>query len=205
MKLTTDEIIEGFRNKDNEVIRYVHDKSFNSVKMYVKMQNGSEDDAVEVFQQGMIAVFIRIRKGDLKIEDGKLFNDYLFIICRNIWLNELRLKKYKNMLNDAMNFDFIEEKEKVNWTEDLEYQALVRKDERIKLYKRYFKKLDKDCRKVLELYLGKLSYKKIAKELNISYDYVRLKKMRCLKKLLKMIKGDENYEHLKIKKNGNIK
>ncbi|MEA3494684.1 MAG: hypothetical protein U9R42_01470, partial [Bacteroidota bacterium] len=83
MKLTTDEIIEGFRNKDNEVIRYVHDKSFNSVKMYVKMQNGSEDDAVEVFQQGMIAVFIRIRKGDLKIEDGKLFNDYLFIICRN--------------------------------------------------------------------------------------------------------------------------
>jgi FixJ family two-component response regulator len=73
------------------------------------------------------------------------------------------------------------------------------KRERHKLYEKYLEGLSIKNRQILELSAQDFSDKEIAEKMGIeSCGYVRIKKMRAKKELMKMIKNDVMYEELRL-------
>ena len=64
-----------------------------------------------------------------------------------------------------------------------------------KLFQKHFKRLEKDCQKLLLLFLKKVPLKDIAEELGIgSQQYIKRKKYKCKEQLVRYIKSDPNYK-----------
>ncbi|MFC2096620.1 hypothetical protein ACFLQ3_02865, partial [Bacteroidota bacterium] len=69
------------------------------------------------------------------------------------------------------------------------------KNEQYKLYQKHFKRLEKDCQKLLQLFLKKVPLKEIADELGIeSQQYIKRKKYKCKEQLVRYIKSDPNFK-----------
>ena len=62
------------------------------------------------------------------------------------------------------------------------------------LFRAYFNELNKSCKRILRLFLNKISYEEIAKILNLkSAEVVRRRKYRCKESLIEKIKKDSRY------------
>jgi RNA polymerase sigma factor (sigma-70 family) len=158
----------------NKGFRHLVDRDYTSVKVYVQRNSGSEDDAKDAFQDGLLALLKNLQKGEFK--SSSTLKSYLFSICKNIWLQELRKMKHSQELGD----DLIAEdqvKEKI---------AL---EERYKLVKEQFSKLGEDCQKILiQFYYDKKSMKDLQTMFDLSSEQAaKNKKSRCLKKLTEMV------------------
>ena len=95
MEINEPEILEGIKNCDSRVLEFVYQNYFQSIKHFVTSNNGTMDDAKDVFQDALTVIFEKIRNNNLKL--NVRFSTYLFSVSKNIWLRELkRNKKQKN-------------------------------------------------------------------------------------------------------------
>jgi len=184
--LTKEIIIKGIRNQDKTILKAIYYTYFPVVKKIVQDNMGSEEDAKDVFQEAIIIIYRRIKEGNLEIHTT--FKTYIYSICRFMWKKELAVSKE--------NID--------NLTVFLEYENLpdvnideYKKHKQYKLYQKHFRKLEKGCRKTLKMFLKNKSLQEIAEKLDLSYDYIRIKKRRCKEQLIRYIKEDSEYNRWK--------
>ncbi len=185
-KLTLGQIIEGIRNRDNQILTAVYREIFPVVRYYVINNGGNQDDAQDVFQESIIVAFKQISQNNFEIKSG--FDSYLYGISRLVWLKILR-----NRAIHQRNINKIEEPE-------LSYnlpENPIDEELELRLFRKYFLKLGPECQKVLKLITDKVPYDKIAAELGYkSEKIVRNKKYKCKEALIKMIKADPEYKNL---------
>ena len=139
-KLTLGQIIEGIRNRDNQVLTTVYRELFPVVRYYVINNGGNQDDAKDVFQESIIIAFKQINQNNFELKSG--FDSYLYGIARLVWLKILR-----NRSIHKRNIDKIEETE-------FNYDApefLIEEELELRLFRKYFLKLGTECQKVLRL------------------------------------------------------
>ncbi len=177
-------IIEGIRNQDKLILKEIYLVYFPVIKRYIIDNNGSEQDAKDVFQEGIIIIYRKIKAGNLNLTSS--FKSYIYSVCRFIWIKQLSKDK-----EDAEKMDNYLEYEGVQDIDIDEYE----KNEQYKLYQKHFKRLEKDCRKLLQMFLNKVPLKEIAKELGIdSQQYIKRKKYKCKEQLVRYIKSDPKYK-----------
>ena len=71
-------------------------------------------------------------------------------------------------------------------------------NEQYYLYRKKFAELGKDCKKILSLFLKKVSMAEIMKIMeHSSISYTKKRKFMCKQKLIRLIQGDESYQELK--------
>jgi len=175
------ELLANLRSgiKMNETIKAIYRAHFDRLSWYIQNNNGSRQDAEDVFQE-VVVNFIGLVQKD-KFRGESTIATFLFSLNRFTWLNELkrrgralaREEKYEKG-QDRVEMDashFIadrEEKEKV-----------------IKLVG----ELGDTCRKILLLfYYENLSMKEILEATDYENEQVvRNKKYKCLKQLEQMI------------------
>jgi hypothetical protein len=58
-------IIEGIRRRDKDVLKYVYKQYFPMVRYFIIRNQGSEEDAEDIFQEAVVAIFERVRKKSL--------------------------------------------------------------------------------------------------------------------------------------------
>ena len=63
----------------------------DAVIKFVKNNKGNQEDGIDTFHDGIIALDLNIRKGKYRGE-GDL-DGYLYCICRFIWLNKMKKTK----------------------------------------------------------------------------------------------------------------
>lgn len=177
-------IIEGIRNQDKQILKSIYVTYFPTIKRFVLDNSGSEQDAKDVFQEGIIIIYRKIKEGNLNLTSS--FKSYIYGVCRLIWLKQLSLNKENNEKLER----YIEYEEVPDVSED-EYET----NEQYKLYQKHFKRLEKDCQKLLQLFLKKVPLKEIAEILGIeSQQYVKRKKFKCKEQLVRYIKSDPNFK-----------
>ena len=136
-----------------------------------------EDEAVEVFQKSMIALYEKIDSGQLKNLSSSL-KTYLYAIGRNLLLKSFRHQDRVKLMGD-------------DWPEmEVEMAHLeleMTKEER--QLKVAMNKLQAGCRKLLDMfYYHNFSFEAIADEMDYNtLDVVRTKKYKCLRQLRKFI------------------
>jgi len=183
-KFTLGQIIEGIKNRDNKVLTFVYKEVFPAVRYYVISNGGTQDDAKDVFQESIIIAFKQISEDSIEIKTS--FDAYLYGMSRLIWLKLLRNKKIHeksiSQLNDS----------------EPDYHPadkLIDDELEMRLFRKHFLRLGKECQKVLKMSLDNTPYEEIAKELDYkSEKIVRNKKYKCKEALIKMIKEDPEYK-----------
>jgi len=178
-------IIEGIKTQDKIILRDIYQVYFPVIKRYILDNNGSEQDAKDVFQEGIIIIYRKIKEGNLNLTSS--FKSYIYSVCRFIWIKQLSQKK-----EDAEKMDIYKEYEEVPDITIDEYE----KNEQYKLYQKHFKRLEKDCQKLLQMFLDKVPLKEIGKQLGIESDqYIKRKKYKCKEQLVRYIKSDPKYKN----------
>jgi len=161
----------------NKGFSYLIDQYFDTIKGYVIQNSGSEDDAKDVFQEGLIALISNLNKN--KFQGKSALKSYLFSICKNLWLQKIRKEK---------------KTENIKSLEEVPYEE-TDKDDKEKMFEamqHQFKKLGGKCQQILiEFYYKKHSIKKLQEIYGLgSAQAAKNKKSRCLKKLSEMVNMD---------------
>jgi RNA polymerase sigma factor (sigma-70 family) len=146
--------------------------------------NGTEDDAKDIFQEALIAAFRNIReKADFSLESN--LQTYIYSIARLLWLQHLRNAKISDRIQKE-NQPFIEFEEPEPFDE---------KDMRMSLYQKAFALLPEDCQQIMRLTIDGVSQKDIAAAMGLrSENYIAKRKHYCKEFLIARIKEDPEYK-----------
>jgi RNA polymerase sigma factor (sigma-70 family) len=176
--MTDEEIYIGIANKDNRSFTFLQEKCQSAIIRMVEKNSGNKQDALDVFQEGLVAVWININQGKYQLRQQVKISTYIQQICRNIWLSKLRKRKS---------------------TDDLSTQEYALADEthveesqqfkEVKLLQKLLSELNDSCQILLKLfYYQKLALKEIALKLNVTEKTAKNNKYRCMQKLRELYK-----------------
>lgn len=165
------------------MLKKIYEDSFPNIKGFIINNNGSEQDAKDVFQDGIVIIYRKIKNKTFHLNSS--FNAYIFTVCRFIWIKKLSERK-----QDIYNQNEYLEYEGVSDFLINEYE----KNEQYKLYQKHFNRLNEDCKKILKFFLQKISMKDIAIKMGIdSIKFVKQKKYKCKEQLVRYIKNDPKF------------
>lgn len=187
--LSREELLKQLRSinpKDqNRVFEYLYMNNYEVIKMLVLNNNGTSDDAKDVFQDTLIAMHRNVRNPEFELSCK--MSTYLYSLARNIWLNKLKSSKKVDSFEDVQT-EFIETNEN--------RQELIERAERSKMLVKMIDLLKEDCKKVLKLfYFERYSMSGIASEMSYANDQVaKNKKSACLKHLKKQVLTNPNFQ-----------
>lgn len=175
-------ILEGLRLRSDYIIKYIYQELFPMILFLVTKNNGSEEDAEDIFQDSLLIVFKKIKANELDLSCS--FRTYLYSVSRNLWLQKLnKRKQFSREFNDIETYITMSE------------YALSEKNqeelEKFRLYQQHFLALSNDCQKVLMLFLKKVPLKEIATEMGFKTEkYAKTRKYLCKEELKKRIISD---------------
>ena len=165
----------------DEAIRQLYRMQFGIAKAYIKLNNGTEEDAEDIFQE-VILSFIELVKKD-KFRGDSSISTFLYAITRNTWLNELRKRDRSKLREEKF------EKAKDNTEMDVSHY-IVNRELRAQLMQ-VVESLGDTCKKILlAFYYENLAIKDILQTLDYENEQVvRNKKYKCLKQLEQLLAG----------------
>lgn len=180
--MTDQEIYEGIARKDNATFLYLYKTYKDRIISLVKRNSGNEDDALDIFQEGLIALWTNITQGKFEVKDKSKIGTYLYALCRNIWISRLRKTKRIDSIDDNPGVQ-----------EQVEVDDLEEGYEQVKLLERMLGKLGNTCQKLLKLfYYQKAPLKEIAVELSITEKTAKNNKYRCMQNLRTIFKAENS-------------
>jgi RNA polymerase sigma factor (sigma-70 family) len=188
MKLPTDDaLIKGIRNHESPVLQYVYDTYYPIIEGYIIHNQGSREQARDIFQEAMIVVYNRIKWDHLELTCK--FGTYLYAICKKMWIQERKkylhraeiLKQEPLVVNDPGPAD----------------DPLLQKH-LSHLFNKHFGDLSEDCQKILSMYFNNFSVEDIRTAMNYKdLHHTADRKYRCKKSLVKRIVNDPLFKRLK--------
>jgi RNA polymerase sigma factor (sigma-70 family) len=185
---SNESILLGFKENENCFLEELYKNYYPSILKFINQNNGSNEDAKDVFQETLLIIYQKIRNDSFSLETS--FLTYLYAISKNLWLKELRRRKIKNLVLN--NLDEVE---------DIDYYVVFEDEYRLNveyfIFRSHFNHLSRNCREILKMFLNRISYDKIAEVLNYKSDIVvRKRKFRCKNILVENIKKDIRYKEI---------
>ena len=178
--------IDGIFNSDERVIMSIYSRFFPKTLKFVLQNKGQREDAEDIFQKVLLQISIRIRHRELQILNST-FEAYFYTACKNLWRRELN--KRKNRVTNTKVAELV--------SEETDFAKELILQERWELLKEKLEELSENCRKVLNLFLSKISYEEIVQRMSYSSETVaRQRVFKCKSKLIKNIKSDDRFKKL---------
>jgi len=176
--------LRGIASNDFSVLQRIYKESLPNVIQHVQKNSGTTEDAKDIFQEAILILFKKVKKGDLELKTS--FSAYLFGICKMLWLKKLK----KNSKIEVTNEDLGEH----GYEDNIEEQFL--KSKKWTLFNQKFQQLADECKKVLKMSFNKTSNKDIANRMGYTEEYAKRKKYKCKQGLTELIKKDQQYRLL---------
>jgi RNA polymerase sigma factor (sigma-70 family) len=178
------ELIANLRsgNRLNESIKAIYRDCFDMLSRYVINNNGSRQDAEDIFQEVVVSFIDIVQKNKFRGEAS--VKTFLFAMNKHSWLNEL--KRRGRAEKREMNYEKGQEKIEMDAAHFMAGREA--KNELMTIVTR----LGEACKKILLMfYYDNLSMKEILDNTDFENEQVvRNKKYKCLKQLEQMINND---------------
>ena len=81
-------LLEGLAASDKNAIETIYCDNYNMVQTLVISNNGSADDAKDIFQEAMIVLYEKARSGSFELHCQ--IKTYIYSVCRRLWLKRLQ-------------------------------------------------------------------------------------------------------------------
>lgn len=177
------ELLEGVRARNAAVLTFIYRSYFPMIQVYIVKNGGNSEDAKDVFQESLIIMYRYMKMNPPPVI--KDFRQYLFGVCKNLWLKLLEKRKPINPLPGEYNDEIEPAPDSAEVDASLRYSVM----------QKYFLTLDSDSQKVLKLFMENVSYQEIAKIMGYKDEnYARRKKYLAQKELIEKVKNDPNYD-----------
>lgn len=181
--LSDQEILDGLTRRDSQVIKYVYREFYPSISYLIKTNDGIEEDAEDIFQESLYIILKKIENEGINLSSS--FLTYLYSVSKNLWIQRLKRKRILEQNNYELGRLL---------SSHLSSNQTTFDEEKYEIFIKQFENLSEDCKKLLRLFIGKLSLKEISEEMGYKSEfYVKTKKYLCKEALKKMIELDSNF------------
>ena len=176
-------LLKGLAKNDAKAIETIYKNNFNMVQSFVSNNNGTYDDARDIFQEAMIVLYENVKSETFVLTCQ--IKTYLYSICRRLWLK--RLQYANRFTTHVENLE-----ETVSVEEDLEHQEKRNAD--FAIMERALNSLGEPCKSLLEAYyLQKKDMSNIASIFGYTNaDNAKNQKYKCLIRLKKLFFSQYN-------------
>lgn len=163
-------ILEKIGQGDETALDYLYQKYYHMMCKMVITNNGSEEEARDIYQEALIVFWQKANSKQLVLTSK--ISTYLYSICKNLWHKELSRKK--RLVHEV--------KDGIQVVDD-------DRQERIKIMRECIDELGKTCKDLLSYYyFDELSMKDITVKLGFANaDTTKTKKYKCMKKLSEIV------------------
>jgi RNA polymerase sigma factor (sigma-70 family) len=170
-------LLEGLAVSDRKAVETIYQENFNMVQALVINNNGSADDAKDVFQEAMIVLYEKVRSGGFELNCQ--IKTFIYSVCRRIWLKRLQQQNRYSSPGDSMEIV-------VPVDDDLE--AHEQRNAEFEMMEKAISHLGEPCKSLLEAYyLQKQNMQVIAASFGYTNaDNAKNQKYKCLMRLKKI-------------------
>ena len=178
------ELIELIRSKheiDNPV-KHLYEKYFYLLSSNIEQNQGSREDAEDIFQEVVLTFIGLIRNNKFRGESS--VKTFLFAINRNIWFNELKKRGRQLKRNEKFTTALPDTETGID-------RIISGREARQQIFS-IIESLGETCRKILlAFYYENLSISEILTQLDYQNEQVvRNKKAKCMKSLEEKFNAD---------------
>lgn len=170
-------LLKGLALKDRQATETIYREHYNLVQTLVINNNGTIDDARDIFQEAVLVLYEKAQHPDFELNCQ--IGTYLYSVARRLWLKRLQqLQKFVPEMETRM--------ESVPVEEDLDHHD--RKNQEFLLMEKAMQNLGEPCRSLLEAYyLQKKNMAEIAAGFGYTNaDNAKNQKYKCLARLKKL-------------------
>lgn len=171
------DLINGLARNDRKAIETLYQMNFGMVQSFILNNNGTADDARDIFQEAMILLYEKARGGNFELTSK--IKTYVYSVCRRLWLKRLQqLQRFGTPVESLEEIVPVEE--------ELEEQD--RRNEAFGVMEKAMSHIGEPCKSLLEAYYV---HKKQMQEIAESFGYTNAdnaknQKYKCLMRLKKL-------------------
>ena len=182
-ELNEQALLKGLAQNDSKAVETLYKSHFTMIQHFVENNNGSFDDARDIFQEAMIALYEKVQLDSFVLTCQ--IKTYLFSICKHLWLKRLQqMGKYSSPLSENEESISIE----------MDMGQIEKKDAAFEIMDRALNSLGDPCKCLLEgYYLNKKGMQELANEFGYTNaDNAKNQKYKCLMRLKKLFFAQYN-------------
>ena len=176
-------LLKGLAQNDSKAVEALYKSHFSTIQHFIENNNGSFDDARDIFQEAMIALYEKVQNESFTLTCQ--IRTYLFSICKHLGLKRLQqIGKYSSPLSA--------QEESVSVEVDMESHE--KKDAAYAIMDRALNSLGEPCKSLLEgYYLNKKGMQELAADFGYTNsDNAKNQKYKCLMRLKKLFFAQYN-------------
>ncbi len=185
-------IVKGVIEGDPTILREIYQTFGKQILAWVKNNNGTAEDASDLFQDGMEAMMHLSFKPNFKLTCP--FGALLYKICRNKWYDRLKL----NQKQEAIKIVELDKYNTLSPANDLLVDKAMLEQKCQQLMEQNYARLTTICQQLLNLLKQNIAPEKIAAKLNMtSANTVYRRKFACMKAWRNYVRENAHFEDCK--------
>lgn len=182
-ELNEQTLLKGLAQNDARAVETIYKQNFSLVQTFVLNNNGTYDDARDIFQEAMIVLYENSKSESFELTCK--IKTYIYSICRRLWLKRLQqLNRFASQVENLEETVAVEEDIELNEKKNVDFAIM----------ERALGSLGEPCKSILEsYYLHKKDMTEIAE--NFGYtnaDNAKNQKYKCLMRLKKLFFAQYN-------------
>ena len=171
------ELLKGLALGDKKAIESIYKDNFNMVQSLVINNNGSAQEAKDIFQEAMIVLLEKSRLANFELNCQ--IKTYVYSVCRRIWLKRLQqFNRYSGELESMVGSVPVED----------DVEEYEKRDQEFLMMEKAIASLGEPCKGLIEaFYIQKRNMQDIASQFGYTNaDNAKNQKYKCLMRLKKL-------------------
>ncbi|MCH5687835.1 sigma-70 family RNA polymerase sigma factor [Niabella sp. W65] len=170
-------LLKGLARNDKKSVEMIYGQNYNLVQALVINNNGTADDAKDIFQEAMMVLYDKARSGSFELNCQ--IRTYLYSVARRLWL-----KKLNQSNRHTADFDDTNETQIAVDNDVVEHEQ---KDAEFEMMHAAISTLGEPCKSLLEaFYFKNRSMQEIAEDFGYTNaENAKTQKYKCLMRLKK--------------------
>ncbi len=170
-------LLEGLGKSDREAIEAIYRGNYAMVQSFVVNNNGTTDDARDIFQEMMIVLYEKACSGHFELNCQ--LRTFIYSVCKRLWLKKLQQQqRYSGQVESLEETVPVEEETELHEKRNTDFI----------LMETALGKIGEPCKSLLEAYyLQKKQMQEIAATFGYTNaDNAKTQKYKCLMRLKKI-------------------
>lgn len=170
-------LLQGLARNETKAVETIYRENYNTIQALIINNNGSADDAKDIFQEAMIVLYEKVRSGTFELNCQ--IKTYVYSVSRRLWLKRLQqLNRYSAPVENLEGLVPVEDEIEAHEQRNLEFDMM----------NKAISSLGEPCKSLLEAYyLQKRNMQDIAASFGYTNaDNAKNQKYKCLMRLKKI-------------------
>jgi len=183
MDQTSEEILCQLNSSPESAFKYLYRETYPTVERYVIKNSGTVEDARDVFQETLIILLGKLKRGNLELTAS--LKTYFVSISKNLWLKDLRKSRFQNKTSlSILDLSKISLEAEITIIKEKSYWDRLQD---------YLTKVSSHCNRLLRLMFFR---SKTIEDVRLEFGYssrhnLQNQKYKCIQQLRKLSQEDK--------------